>query len=278
MQYWVEPSFNSAYQKWCASRAIKPDIINISSQTYGYWLGSSSSKAVLVFFHGMLPEHIEPARLQLTSTGGGFAFPANSGHLSFLSSIKDSMEAQGLSLSVLIVDYPLTPLTTFPTQFQEAVNAVRYVLETCGFEPSQIIIGGDSAGGNLAAAVVLHCVQPSDLVAPLAAVSSASRFRGLVLLSPWVSFDVTLQSFTKPPGKDYIQAASEKAWSDSYLNESGPCIYSEPGLASATQWKDIPVQDILVTAGADELLLDGITKWVDDIKVLSSHSSLNIVA
>lgn len=188
-----------------------------------------------------------------------------------MSSIKDSLEAQGLSLSILIVDYPLTPVFTFPTQFQEAVNAVRYVLETCDFEPSQIIIGGDSAGGNLAAAVVLHCIQPSDHVAPLAPVSPVRRFRGLILLSPWVSFDVTLQSFTKAPGKDYIQAESEKTWSDSYLNKSEPCIYSEPGLASANQWKDIPVQDILVTTGADEVLLDGITTWVDHIKVLLLH-------
>lgn len=180
------------------------------------------------------------------------------------------METHGLSLSVLIVDYPLTPLITFPTQFQEAVNAVRYVLETGGYEPSQIILGGDSAGGNLAAAVVLHCMQPSHHVAPLTAVSPTSRFKGLLLLSPWVSFDTTFPSFTKSPGKDYIQAETEKGWSDCYVGQGEPCIYNEPGLASATQWKDIPVQDILVTAGADEVLIDGITKWVEDIQVLAA--------
>jgi acetyl esterase/lipase len=180
------------------------------------------------------------------------------------------MEAQGLSLSVLIVDYPLTPKTTFPSQFQEAVNAVRYVLETCDYQPSQIILGGDSAGGNLAAAVILHCLQPSEHVAPLNVVSSASKFKGLVLISPWVSFDTTLGSFTQNPGRDYIQAETEKFWSDSYLSKGEPCIYNEPGLASATQWKDMPVQEILVTAGADELLIDGITKWVEDIKVTDS--------
>lgn len=180
------------------------------------------------------------------------------------------MANQGLSLSVLIVDYPLTPRSTFPSQFQEAVDAVRYVLETCNYQPSQIIIGGDSAGGNLAAAVILHCLQPSDHVPPLTVVSPASKFKGLVLISPWVSFDVTLRSFTENPGKDYIQAETEKRWSDGYLSKGEPCIYYEPGLASPMQWKDMPVQEILITAGADEVLIDGISKWVEDIKVIDS--------
>lgn len=179
----------------------------------------------------------------------------------------DSMKARGRSLSVLMVDYPLTPLATFPSQFQEAVNAVRYVVETCNYQPSQIILGGDSAGGNLAASVILHCLRPSEHVPPLSVVVPKNKFKGLVLISPWVSFDITLASFTHNPNKDYVLAETEKRWSDSYLSKDEPCIYNEPCLASAAVWKDMPVQDVLVTAGADELLIDGITKWVDDIKV-----------
>ncbi|KEF57005.1 uncharacterized protein A1O9_07195 [Exophiala aquamarina CBS 119918] len=202
------------------------------------------------------------ARL-ISIPGGGFAFPANDGHLKFLSSIMDSMRSRGRPLSVLMVDYPLTPLANFPTQFQESVSAVRYVVETCNYQPSQIILGGDSAGGNLAASVILHCLQPSEHVLPLRVVTQKSKFKGLVLVSPWVSFDITLASFTREPNKDYIQAESEKRWSDIYLSKGEPCIYNEPGLAPAALWKDMPVQDVLVTAGADEALIDGITKWVE---------------
>jgi acetyl esterase/lipase len=179
----------------------------------------------------------------------------------------ERLQSGGLSLGVLFVAYPLMPQAVFPRQFQEAVNALNYLLEDLQRSPSKILVGGDSAGGNLAAAILLHTTHPSELAPPLPRVSATEKLKALVLISPWVSFDITLPSFKRNQKKDYLQAETEKRWSDMYRDGQPPSPYNEPALALAAQWKGLPVQDILVTAGSSEVLIDGIDKWVKDLEV-----------
>ncbi len=61
-------------------------------------------------------------------------------------------------VAVVSVDYALSPEAKFPTALEECAAVVRFVAERggeWGLDPSRILVGGDSAGGNLALATAL---------------------------------------------------------------------------------------------------------------------------
>lgn len=80
------------------------------------------------------------------------------------------------------VDYRTPPQHPYPAALDDAMAAYRYVLKR--HAPKRIVVGGRSAGGNLAAAMLLRAKQAA---LPMPA--------GLVLLSPQVDLTESGDSF-----------------------------------------------------------------------------------
>ncbi len=79
----------------------------------------------------------------------------------------DSM-ATAKEASVLLVDYPLAPEFPYPAALNVCVEAYRWMIEDQGLDPRKIVIGGDSAGGNLVLATLLR-IKQENLPAPACA-------------------------------------------------------------------------------------------------------------
>lgn len=92
------------------------------------------------------------------------------------------MQADQHSVKCYSVDYRTPPEHPFPAALDDAMSAYRYALER--HRPEDIVIGGRSAGGNLAAATLLRA---RDEGLPFPA--------GLVLLSPQVDLTESGDSF-----------------------------------------------------------------------------------
>jgi acetyl esterase len=114
--------------------------------------------------------------------GGGFVVMSPASHAKLTKRIALAVDA-----IVISVDYRLSPETPHPGALDDCVAAFRWAREHAaelGGDPARIAIGGDSAGGNLAAATSLRLLAEGD--APPEAV---------LLLCAWLDLPMETPSF-----------------------------------------------------------------------------------
>lgn len=91
--------------------------------------------------------------------------------------------AASTSMDVLCFDYRLAPEHPYPAATEDAMRAWNYLM-LLGYGARDVILTGDSAGGNLALSLALKLKEEGRLLP-----------RGMVLLSPWTDLTSSGKSF-----------------------------------------------------------------------------------
>ena len=160
----IEPARKDIYQGVLADSNIKP------ATTGGWWFPSPYSAEV----NG-------ESRIVLYFHGGAFVVGEGRADASFAATTL----AVNLKAKVFSLSYRLSSNTTwrFPAALQDAVTAYQYLVDL-RTDAKQIIIAGDSAGGNLAIALLRYIEDNKGILpTPLAA----------VICSPWLDLASALE-------------------------------------------------------------------------------------
>lgn len=136
---------------------------------------------------------------------------------------------------------------------------LEYLLNSEKIPPAAITLVGDSAGGHLAISLLLHLAHPNPQVPP---VPMDGRLAGAALISPWIVSSGPDKGYAKENyDKDILFGAALDYWSQNFLGAEEPDSWSCPLMSPANWWADLPVDDILVTYGEDEILRDDVAKF-----------------
>lgn len=272
------PSTKKAYEEWvrrkvaAAQKVKEPEVLSRlkcdvepldDGKSSLLWLGNrQKAKKVVLFFHG-----------------GGYIAPMMTGHVEWCwqAYITAGIET-GVETAVAVLQYSLAPGGRYPTQLRQAANGLSHIL-SAGFGPRDIVIGGDSAGGNLAAALLCHLVQPQPTVDP---VELEEPLAAAFLVSPWVTGRTSDASFTENSRVDMISAWTiTKAGRDllggnnNLAGDAGqgvPTNISFPLDVEPSYFEGLStaVRQIYVTAGNHEVFRDQVVAYVDKVRRLSA--------
>ncbi|MEO8317653.1 MAG: alpha/beta hydrolase [Bradyrhizobium sp.] len=156
--------------------------------------------------------------------------------------------AHEAEMLVVSVDYRLAPEHKFPSAADDAIAATKWVAanaKTLGIDTAQIAVGGDSAGGNLAAVVAL-AARDGD----------GPKLAGQVLIYPATDFAMSHPSHTEPETSILLTHSVIKWFSNHYLGGAADIDHWKASPARAKTLAGLPPSYVL-TAGADPLRDEG---------------------
>jgi len=181
---------------------------------------AAPSRVTLIWFHG----------------GGWVLGDLETGHAAALSA------CAATGWEVVSVDYRCAPVDRFPTAVHDAISATTWLLDL----DRRVVVGGDSAGGNLAGAVAFACGDHPGLV-------------GQVLVYPAADPSMSRASIGEFTTGPWLTDRDMGWFYDQYLPDDA--ARTDPRvdlLAAAAESGTSPVDAVVLTVGHDPLRDEGI--------------------
>lgn len=191
------------------------------------WISCTrSNKGVILYLHG-----------------GAYTLGSINVHREFLTRLACATECK-----ILAINYRLAPEHAFPAALEDSLEAYRWLLQQ-GFNPSQIIIAGDSAGGGLAVSTLVSLRDAGDPL-PITA----------ICFSPWLDLSLSGNSIQENAKSDPILNA---ALLNNYARYYCAGKETTTPLISPLYANLEGLPPIMLQVGSDEILLDDSVRFTE---------------
>lgn len=217
---------------------LRRKIVNLTIQLFFPGVDVNSEDVILHGRHALkiTPANTKEDKVLLYFHGGGYHWGSPRTHKQMVFKICEKANA-----TAFLLDYSKAPEAPYPAALNDATHAYKAILEL-GYEPEQIILGGDSAGGGLTMATLVSLKA-----------EGVSLPAGAILLSPWVDLTHSGASMNEKAHVDpMLTPTGTRNWATSYAgSESLDHPLVSPLFADLTG-----LPPILVHVGENEILLD----------------------
>jgi len=203
------------------------------------------------------PVGVAPQRVLLYLHGGAWITRAPRLYRGFARRLAQQLEAR-----VFLPDYRLAPEFRFPIGSDDCLAAYKHVLAQ-GVSPSQFMIAGDSAGGNLALVTLLRA-REENLPLPVCAFTFSAA-TDLLFTGDSVRMNALKDVMFMPQAAPFIQSQ--------YLAD--PAQASEPW--ASPLYGDLQgLPPLLMQVSDTELLLDDSRRFVEKMRAAGGQAEVSV--
>jgi acetyl esterase/lipase len=198
----------------------------------------------------------ERAGVLLYLHGGGFVFGSRKTHRHFVAAL-----SAATGRPAFLVDYRRAPEHPFPAAADDALAAYRWLL-AAGYQPGQIVVAGDSAGGHLTAGLLADLAR-RRLPMPAAA----------VLFSPFLDLTCAELDDRDAVRRDpFVPPQRARECGQSYAGEHAPDGRRLNVLrAPKRRWPPL-----LIQVGDTECLLGDSERMAESMRAAGTHCELQV--
>lgn len=169
--------------------------------------------------------------------GGGYYLDMNN---SYRDMAVQYMEVSG-GMDVLTIDYRVAPADPYPAALEDALESYQWILEQ-GYEGTDIVVAGDSAGGGLGLALCLY-LRDHNMPMP----------KSIITMSAWTDLTCTGESYEKNFNVDPVFGGTKDSLvfqNEYYRNDSPENPYISPVFGEYDGFSEM-----LMQVGECEMLL-----------------------
>ncbi len=201
----------------------------------------------------VIPEKYDDEVIIFYTHGGGYGMGDLISSRALIAPI-----AKHCGLKAFSFEYRLSPEYQFPAPLEDCAKAYEYILSK-GYEPKNIVILGDSAGGGLLFSVLQYLKQRGYKLPHCG-----------IAISPWTDLTITAESYETMDKADPILSDEVlEKFAEAYIGEESPL---NPLVSPVFGKYDESYPPILIQVGNKEVLYDDSVR----MKQVLEQSGVNV--